>query len=159
MGHGWFVVGADSSHRTSHFARAHVHADLSSIESYSHAVRRASILGNGLISADGGDGGNGCCGGEAGGGGGGRISIIASEIAPTVQALGGAGLVDGAAGTIFETRPCQPDFNRDGGVDGADIESFFVTWATGEPAGDYNQDGGVDGSDIAGFFQDWEAGC
>jgi NAD(P)-dependent dehydrogenase (short-subunit alcohol dehydrogenase family) len=48
MGHGWFVVGADSSHRTSHFARAHVHADLSSIQSYSHAVRRASILGNGL---------------------------------------------------------------------------------------------------------------
>ena len=48
MGHGWFVVGADSSHRTSHFARAHVHADLSSIDSYSHAVRRAAILGNGL---------------------------------------------------------------------------------------------------------------
>jgi hypothetical protein len=48
MGHGWFVVGADSSHRTSHFARAHVYADLSNIESYSYAVRRAAILGNGL---------------------------------------------------------------------------------------------------------------
>lgn len=48
MGHGWFVVGADSSHRTSHFARAHVPADLSNIESYSSAVRRAAVLGNGL---------------------------------------------------------------------------------------------------------------
>ena len=48
MGHGWFVVGADSSHRTSHFARAHMHADLADSDSYSHAVRRAAILGNGL---------------------------------------------------------------------------------------------------------------
>ena len=48
MGHGWFVVGADSSRRTSHFARAHVHTDLSNIQSYSHAVRRAAVLGNGL---------------------------------------------------------------------------------------------------------------
>lgn len=48
MGHGWFVVGADSSRRTSHFARAHVQTDLASIQSYSQAVRRAAILGNGL---------------------------------------------------------------------------------------------------------------
>ena len=48
MGHGWFVVGADSSRRTSHFARAHVQTDLTDVDSYSRAVRRAALLGNGL---------------------------------------------------------------------------------------------------------------
>ena len=48
MGHGWFVVGADSSPRTSHFARAHVQTDLTGVDSYSRAVRRAALLGNGL---------------------------------------------------------------------------------------------------------------
>jgi NAD dependent epimerase/dehydratase family len=48
MGHGWFVVGADSSPRTSHFARAQVQADLTDIDAYSRAVRRAARLGNGL---------------------------------------------------------------------------------------------------------------
>jgi NAD(P)-dependent dehydrogenase (short-subunit alcohol dehydrogenase family) len=48
MGHGWFVVGADSSPRTSHFARAQVQADLTDIDSYSGAVLRAARLGNGL---------------------------------------------------------------------------------------------------------------
>ena len=48
MGHGWFVVGADSSRRTSHFARAHVQTDLTGVDSYSRAVRRAALLGNGL---------------------------------------------------------------------------------------------------------------
>ncbi len=48
MGHGWFVVGADSSRRTSHFARAHVHADLADVDSYAYAVSRAARLGNGL---------------------------------------------------------------------------------------------------------------
>lgn len=48
MGHGWFVVGADSSLRTSHFARAQVQTDLTDIDSYSRAVHRAARLGNGL---------------------------------------------------------------------------------------------------------------
>ncbi len=48
MGHGWFVVGADSSRRASHFARAHVQTDLTGVDSYSRAVRRAALLGNGL---------------------------------------------------------------------------------------------------------------
>ena len=48
MGHGWFVVGADSSRRTSHFARAHVQTDLTGVDSSSRAVRRAALLGNGL---------------------------------------------------------------------------------------------------------------
>ena len=54
---------------------------------------------------------------------------------------------------------CIGDFNCDGGVDGADIESFFVIWETGDPAADLNQDGGVDGGDIERFFTRWEQGC
>jgi NAD(P)-dependent dehydrogenase (short-subunit alcohol dehydrogenase family) len=48
MGRGWFVIGSDGSRRTSHFARAHVHADLANVDSYAHAVHRAARLGNGL---------------------------------------------------------------------------------------------------------------
>ena len=48
MAHGWFVVGTDESHRTSHFARAHVQADLADVDSYALAVRRAARLGDGL---------------------------------------------------------------------------------------------------------------
>jgi hypothetical protein len=54
---------------------------------------------------------------------------------------------------------CIGDFNCDGGVDGGDIESFFVIWETGDPAADVNQDGGVDGGDIERFFTRWEQGC
>jgi photosystem II stability/assembly factor-like uncharacterized protein len=55
--------------------------------------------------------------------------------------------------------PCIGDYNRDGGVDGADIESFFLDWQQGFPEADLNQDGGVDGGDIETFFLAWEAGC
>ena len=48
MGHGWFVIGSDGSHRTSHFARAHVPADLADVGAYARAVHRAARLGNGL---------------------------------------------------------------------------------------------------------------
>ena len=54
---------------------------------------------------------------------------------------------------------CVGDFNTDGGVDGADIEAFFVTWQSGDSLADVNQDGGVDGSDVEFFFIRWEAGC
>ncbi|MCX5690935.1 MAG: immunoglobulin domain-containing protein, partial [Planctomycetota bacterium] len=54
---------------------------------------------------------------------------------------------------------CIGDFNCDGGVDGGDIESFFVIWETGDPAADVNRDGGVDGGDIERFFTRWEQGC
>jgi hypothetical protein len=57
-------------------------------------------------------------------------------------------------------RPCFADFNGDGGVDGADIESFFLTWQSGVQEGDVNMDGGVDGSDIEAFFSQWvQGGC
>lgn len=53
---------------------------------------------------------------------------------------------------------CPADFNQDGGVDGGDVESFFLAWEQGDSAADVNQDGGVDGSDVATFFLAWEAG-
>lgn len=54
---------------------------------------------------------------------------------------------------------CIADINRDGGVDGADVEAFFEIWTTGESGGDLNGDGGTDGSDVEFFFGVWEAGC
>jgi hypothetical protein len=53
---------------------------------------------------------------------------------------------------------CGADFNQDGGVDGADIESFFVQWQIGGTCGDVNLDGGVDGGDVETFILLWEEG-
>lgn len=53
---------------------------------------------------------------------------------------------------------CPADFNRDGGVDGMDVEAFFADWADALPDADVNEDGGVDGSDVEYFFGAWEAG-
>jgi hypothetical protein len=54
--------------------------------------------------------------------------------------------------------PCRADFNQDGGVDGADIESFFVEWQVGGICGDVNADGGVDGGDVETVLRVWQAG-
>lgn len=54
--------------------------------------------------------------------------------------------------------PCPADFNQDGGIDGSDVEAFFVVWESGEAGGDVNADGGVDGADIERFMTVWEAG-
>lgn len=54
--------------------------------------------------------------------------------------------------------PCPADFNNDGGVDGADVEAFFIAWETGDAVADINADGGVDGADVEAFFVAWEAG-
>lgn len=51
---------------------------------------------------------------------------------------------------------CPADFNRDGGVDGNDIDAFFTAWEQGNA--DVNADGGVDGADVSAFFTVWEAG-
>ena len=53
---------------------------------------------------------------------------------------------------------CPADFNQDGGVDGGDIDAFFVAWEGGDSAADVNQDGGVDGNDVDTFFVAWENG-
>lgn len=57
-----------------------------------------------------------------------------------------------------QTPLCPADFNQDGGVDGSDVDAFFLAWEAGDAAADTNQDGGVDGSDVDSFFVVWEAG-
>ncbi|MEI7656478.1 MAG: DNRLRE domain-containing protein [Phycisphaerae bacterium] len=59
---------------------------------------------------------------------------------------------------IVSFAPCPADFNRDGGVDGADVAGFFERWEQGDARSDVNLDGGVDGSDVERFFLVWEAG-
>jgi hypothetical protein len=54
--------------------------------------------------------------------------------------------------------PCAADFNQDGGVDGSDVDAFFIAWEAGESNADVNLDGGVDGGDVEAFFALWEAG-
>lgn len=58
----------------------------------------------------------------------------------------------------IEPAPCPADFNQDGGVDGSDVESFFLAWESGDTPADVNFDGGVDGSDIETFFVAWQNG-
>ncbi|GEM_PF-1038156 len=56
-------------------------------------------------------------------------------------------------------QPCAvADFNVDGGVDGADVTDFFITWSASHQGGDVNNDGGVDGADLEFFFTYWAAG-
>ncbi len=62
-------------------------------------------------------------------------------------------------GAFERPGPCLADFNGDGGVDGGDIEAFFLLWETGEAGGDVNEDGGVDGGDIGAFITAWQLGC
>ncbi len=54
--------------------------------------------------------------------------------------------------------PCAADYNRDGGIDGSDVASFFDDWEGGAACADVNQDGGIDGADMEVFFALWEAG-
>jgi hypothetical protein len=50
------------------------------------------------------------------------------------------------------------DFNKDGGIDGADIDAFFEAWAAGGSEADTNLDGGIDGADVETFFRVWSLG-
>jgi hypothetical protein len=59
---------------------------------------------------------------------------------------------------LVSPTPCPADFNQDGGVDGGDVESFFISWEAGASSADVNADGGVDGSDVESFFTAWQAG-
>ncbi len=71
------------------------------------------------------------------------------------------GSVTSTAATVTvtpEPLPCPADYNQDGGVDGADIEAFFIAWVAGDARADVNEDGGVDGSDVDAFFVVWGAG-
>ena len=75
------------------------------------------------------------------------------------QAYGGCGEVTSDEVQLQVIECCPGDYNQDGGVDGADIETFFLDWETGQAAADVNRDGGVDGADVEGFFARWEGGC
>ena len=46
---------------------------------------------------------------------------------------GGSQLTTSAAGVLAVTgaNPCPADFNNDGGVDGSDVEAFFLQWGNG----------------------------
>jgi hypothetical protein len=63
---------------------------------------------------------------------------------------------NGIADVCDAAAPCPADYNQDGGVDGADVQAFFIDWAAGYA--DVNQDGGVDGADVQSFFIVWQAG-
>ena len=79
------------------------------------------------------------------------------EAAAVNQGPQGFALV--ATGAVAEAPDCIGDFNQDGGVDGQDVEAFFLAWGDGLNEADLNQDGGVDGQDVETFFLAWEAGC
>lgn len=66
--------------------------------------------------------------------------------------------VAAAVGQLGVSTFCIADFNRDGGIDGADIEAFFNAWTEGDPMADVNGDGGIDGSDVQEFILQWENG-
>lgn len=53
---------------------------------------------------------------------------------------------------------CYADFDQSGGVDGQDVEAFFLDWQAGLNSADTNEDGGVDGQDVETFFRQWQAG-
>jgi len=53
---------------------------------------------------------------------------------------------------------CPADYDRNGGIDGADVEAFFTDWEVGESCADANRDGSVDGADLESFFISWERG-
>jgi serine protease AprX len=67
----------------------------------------------------------------------------------------GYGIVNAAAALDYF---CPADFNKDGGVDGSDIESFFSAWQLATANSDVNADGGIDGGDVETFFIAWTAG-
>lgn len=84
---------------------------------------------------------------------------------PGLLQMNGAGEIvftlwftDGGSAVYVGAFPCSADFNRDGGVDGGDVEAFFVAWEAAENRADVNEDGGVDGADVEAFFVLWEAG-
>lgn len=54
--------------------------------------------------------------------------------------------------------PCVADINSDGGIDGMDVNDFFVAWENGALNADVNVDGGIDGTDVSDFIDAWIQG-
>lgn len=91
------------------------------------------------------------------------FTLFPMQDSPPRLLIGGDFSVAGSAtalgiGEWLACPPCPADFDRSGGVDGSDVESFFTAWEAADPAADVNADGGVDGGDVAYFFIAWEAG-
>ncbi|MBS0195425.1 MAG: immunoglobulin domain-containing protein [Planctomycetes bacterium] len=65
-----------------------------------------------------------------------------------------------AAAVIVSAQPCPctADFDASGGIDGSDVEAFFIAWEAADPGADADCSGGVDGADVETFFRGWEAG-
>jgi hypothetical protein len=61
-------------------------------------------------------------------------------------------------GTGSSACSCAADYDQSGGVDGADVEAFFIDWANSAGCSDVDQSGGVDGGDVEAFFTVWTAG-
>ena len=97
-----------------------------------------------------------------------RMHLESSVPAPADDNFAGLGLSFSGVGEVdvsgqragFDepAYPCPADFNRDGGIDGDDVPSFFDAWEIGDASADANQDGGVDGDDVTEFFRVWENG-
>jgi hypothetical protein len=87
------------------------------------------------------------------------MNMMFTDEAMSDAAVGALGGVD-PLGILLKRSPafCISDFNSDGGVDGSDVEAFFIAWVSAEALADVNLDGGVDGSDIETFFTAWQNG-
>lgn len=57
------------------------------------------------------------------------------------------------------TGGCNPDYNRDGFVNGDDLDFFIADFVAGSPGSDYNGDEFVTGEDFDSFVVDFQAGC
>ncbi len=68
--------------------------------------------------------------------------------------LTGTCFVEGGSGCPA----CAADYDQNGGVDGADIATFFTDFEQGASCADVDTNGGVDGADIGDFFVLFEAG-
>lgn len=90
----------------------------------------------------------------------GGLEMSATISQPDAAELSGGGMAwfGGFWGGEVSEAPCPADYNRDGGIDGADVQAFFIEWEEAMPRADVNGDGGIDGADVEYFFAVWEAG-
>ncbi len=81
--------------------------------------------------------------------------LIATGINSSGQIVGQGRNPAGQLRGFVLTPPCRSDFNRDGGVDGADVGEFFDAWDSALPESDVNWDGGIDGADVQFYLTLW----